>query len=136
MLIYADGSALSRWLGTDAESASWSGWADENAERLVTSPLGITELRRAVPPADTAARDKVRDLIDRLEVVRFFDQSLKSAAMASSVLSPFGAIHLGIAVAHPDVEQMATYDAVLARVAVIHGLDVVTPGRADDWWQD
>lgn len=136
MLIYADGSALSRWLGTDTESASWCRWADQNAEHLVTSPLGVTELRRAVPPADAVARARVHDLVEGLTVVRFFDQSLKSAAMASSVLEPFAAIHLGIAVAHPDVEQIATYDALLARVAVIHGLDVVAPGRAEEWWQD
>lgn len=136
MLIYADGSALSRWLRTDTESASWCRWADRNAEHLVTSPLGVTELRRAVDPLDTVARDKVRALVDRLTVVRFFDQSLKSAAMASSVLDPFAAIHLGIAAAHPDVDRVATYDALLARVAVIHGLEVVTPGRPDDWWQE
>lgn len=136
MLIYADGSALSRWLASGDESASWHRWADQSADRLVTSPLGITELRRAVDPLDTVARDKVRDVVDRITVVRFFDQSLKSAAMASSVLTPFAAIHLGIAVAHPDVEQIVTYDALLARVAVIHGLEVVTPGRPDDWWQD
>ena len=134
MLIYADGSALSRSLATGPESASWMRWAAENAGLLVTSPLGLTELRRAADPLGPLARAKAHELAAGLTVVRFFDQSLKSAAMASTVLPPFAAIHLGIAVAHPDVDRVATYDALLARVAVIYGLSVVTPGRPDDWW--
>lgn len=134
MLIYADGSALSRSLTGDVESASWLRWADGHMDALVTSPLGLVELRRAADPLGVVARQKARDLADRITVVRFFDQSLKSAAMTTTVLPPFAAIHLGIAAAHPDVEVLATYDAVLARVARIHGLAVVSPGRPDLWW--
>ena len=134
MLIYADGSALSRSLATGPESASWMRWSAEHFDALVTSPLGLTELRRAADPLGPVARKKAHALAGRITVVRFFDQSLKSAAMASTVLPPFAAIHLGIAVAHPDVEQVATYDVLLARVLSIYGLAVVTPGRPDGWW--
>jgi predicted nucleic acid-binding protein len=134
MLIYADGSALSRSLATGAESASWMRWAAQHDDALVTSPLGLTELRRAADPLGPAARAQAHALASRITVVRFFDQSLKSAAMASTVLPPFAAIHLGIAVAHPEVEQVATYDALLARVCIIYGLGVVAPGRPDRWW--
>lgn len=134
MLIYADGSALSRSLTGDRESASWMRWADAHAGELVTSPLGLTELRRAADPLGPVAREKARVLADSVTVVRFFDQSLKSAAMATSVLPPFAAIHLGIAVAHPEVGAVATYDALLARVARIYRLEVVSPGREDGWW--
>lgn len=134
MLTYADGSALSRSLATGVESASWLRWAAEHEDGLVTSPLGITELRRAADPLGAIARAKVHQIVEHLTVVRFFDQSLKSAAMASTVLPPFMAIHLGIAVAHPDVEQLATYQPLLARVAVIYGLRVIAPGRPDAWW--
>ncbi|NTW42638.1 MAG: hypothetical protein HGA44_22660 [Cellulomonadaceae bacterium] len=67
-------------------------------------------------------------------MVRFSDQSLRSAAMASSVVPPFTAIHLGIAVAEPEIDRVATYDGPLARVAVIYGLEVVSPGRPGTWW--
>lgn len=134
MLIYADGSALSRALATGQESASWMRWSAENPEVLVTSPLGLTELRRYADPLGPVARSKAHEIATSITVVRFFDQSLKSAAMASTVLPPFAAIHLGVAVAHPDVEGIATYDALLARVAVIYGLSVVSPGRPDEWW--
>ena len=135
MLTYADGSALSRALSTGVESASWLRWADQHAADLVTSPLGLSELRRAADPLGPVARAAVHTIASTITVVRFFDQSLKSAAMATTVLPPFAAIHLGLAVAHPDVNQVATYDALLARVAVIYGLAVVSPGRPDGWWE-
>lgn len=134
MLIYVDGSALSRSLTTGTESASWLRWSAEHADELVTSPLGLTELKRAAAPLGAVARQRAHTVAGSVEVVRFFDQSLESAAMAAAVLSPFQAIHLGIAVAHPEVEAIATYDVLLARVAVIYGLAVVSPGRAEGWF--
>lgn len=135
MLTYADGSALSRSLVAGLESASWMRWSSEHAAEIVTSPLALTELRRTAQVMDPVAREKARRIADEVTVVRFFDQSLKSAAMASSVLSPFAALHLGVAVAHPDVGRVATYDPLLAKVAVIYGLEVVSPGWADGWWE-
>lgn len=134
-LIYVDGSALARFVLRLPESAAWQEWADRAVGRLVTTPLGLTELRRAADPLGIEARDAARAVADELTVVRFSDQTLKTAAMASTVLSPFASIHLGTAVAHPDIQAMATYDEVLARVAVIYALDVVAPGRPDGWWE-
>jgi predicted nucleic acid-binding protein len=76
----------------------------------------------------------VHDVAERLEVIRYSDQSLKSAAMSTGVLAPFAALHLGVAVAQPYVTAFATYDRRLAAVAAIHGLTVVSPGRAGPWW--
>jgi predicted nucleic acid-binding protein len=134
MLIYADGSALSQALRSDSESASWMQWADAHADQIVTSPLGISELRRAADPLDLVARQKARAVAESVTVLRFFDQSLRSASFASSVLPPFAAIHLGMAVAHPEVGGIATYDQQLARVAALHRLEVITPGRPPGWW--
>ncbi|WP_372593346.1 hypothetical protein [Actinotalea sp.] len=136
MLIYADGGALARAVTQEPESAAWQLLVDEREDDLVTSPLGLTELRRIADPLGPEARTAARDLADRIVVVRFSDQSLRSAAMAAGVASPFTAIHVGIAAAHPDVDSVATYDVLLARLAVIHGLTVMSPGRADRWWED
>jgi predicted nucleic acid-binding protein len=134
MLTYADGSALSRSLSDDAESVAWQRWFDANVDDVVSSPLGLTELRRAADPLGLPARERARVLAETVTVVRFFDQSLKSASMAASVLPSFAAIHLGIAVAHSDVDAIATYDELLARVAILYRLRVVAPGRPDSWW--
>lgn len=134
MLTYADGSALARALTSEPESASWLRWSHDHAAELVTSPLGLSELRRAALTMDVVARGKAHAIVEAVTVVRFFDQALAPAAMASAVLDPFRAIHLGVAVGHPDVVAVATYDAMLARVATIHDLAVVSPGRPHGWW--
>ena len=134
MLIYADGSALRRFVASDAESPDWLRWAEAHADQIVTSPLGLTELRRTADLIGPDARQIARAVAGSLTIVRIFDQSLKPASMATSVLSPFAALHLGIAVAHPGVHAMATYDTALARVAALHRLEVVAPGRTDGWW--
>ncbi len=134
MLTYADGSALGRALAASPEAVAWLRWSDEHARDVVTSPLALSELRRTALTMGPVARAKAHVIAEQVTVVRFFDQSLEQAAMASSVLSPFGALHLGIAVAHPEVGAIATYDVVLARVAAIYELDVVTPGRPDGWF--
>ncbi|MDO8105965.1 hypothetical protein Q6348_02010 [Isoptericola sp. b441] len=136
MLIYADGGALARVLDPVAESIAWIRFADEVGERLATSPLGLTELRRIADPRGPRAREVARAVADRVTVLRFSDQALRTAAMATGAVAPFTAIHLGIAAAHPDVDTVATYDVMLARVAVIHGLNVVSPGRPDGWWDE
>jgi predicted nucleic acid-binding protein len=135
MQTYVDGTALSRYLDGAVEHADWLDWAADRAGSLVTSELALSELRRAAEPRGIDARQTARDVADRLSVVRFSDQCLAIAAMASSVLPPFAALHLGVAVAEPDVTAVATYDRVLAQVAVIYGIDVVSPGRAAQWWE-
>lgn len=134
MRIYVDGSALSRYLADVPESAAWLLWVADREPDLLTTPLALSELRQVAQTMDLAARQTAHDVGERLEVVRFSDQTLRTAAMASGVLSPFAALHLGVAAAHPDVTTIATYDPLLARVAVIHGLAVVAPGRPEQWW--
>lgn len=134
MLIYADGSALSRALTSEPESVSWLRWAQTHADQLVTSPLGLTELRRAADPLGLTARQKARDMAESLTVVRFFDRSLEFATLSAGVLPPFKAIHLGIAMAHPEVGAIATYDQLLAQVASLQKVTVIAPGRPPLWW--
>ncbi len=134
MLYYADGSALSRSLTGDAESASWLRWADGHAGQIITSPLGISELRRAAALLGHVERQKAREIAEQVTVVRFFDRSLESATESASVLPAFTAMHLGIAMAHPDVAGLATYDRLLAQVAALHKVTVISPGRPPYWW--
>ena len=135
MQTYVDGTALSRYLDGAAEHAEWTVWAADHAGSLVTSELALSELRREAEPRGIDARQTARDVADRLMVVRFSDQCLATAAMASAVLPPFAALHLGVAVAEPAVTAVATYDRLLAQVAVIYGVDVISPGRAARWWE-
>lgn len=135
MQIYADGGALGRALTADHEGAAWLSFWHEHETELVTSPLGLTELRRVADPLGHEARAAAHRIAESITVVRISDQSLEVAAMAGAVVPPFTAIHLGVAVAESEVEELATYDPLLARVAVIYGLRVLSPGRTGPWWE-
>jgi predicted nucleic acid-binding protein len=135
MRIYVDGTALSRFLIDEADHEAWVDWVAEREDALLTTQLALTEMRQVADPRGLAARQCARDVADRIETVRFSDRVLATAAMAASVLTPFEALHLGVAVAHPEVGSLATYDARLAQVATIYGVDVVTPGRNHGWWE-
>ena len=70
-----------------------------------------------------------------VEVLRFSDKALEAASHVSTALSSFVALHLGTAIAYPDVALVATYHGDLARVATLYRLDVVSPGWPDRWWE-
>ena len=134
MRIYVDGSALCRYLLDTDEAAAWRVWAAPREPSFLTSGLAVTELRRLADARGFAARAVAHGVAERLEVARFSDQAIGWASRVTSVLSPFGALHLGVALGHPEVTAVATYDARLAAVAVLYGLDAVAPGRPAGWW--
>lgn len=136
MRVYADGSALVRYLPGVQHADDWRRWVAERERDLLITSLSLSELRAAAAPGPLAARVEAIDVADRLEVVGYFDQALRLASMNTGVLDPYEALHLGVAAAHPDVRALATYDRRLAQVAAIHGLDVVSPGLPATWWDD
>ncbi len=133
--VYADGSALSRYLVGAPCRDQWLAWTAEHESQLVTTPLGLTELRRVAQPRGVEATGVAHDVEERLEVIRFSDQTLKAATKVSGVLPPFVALHIGAALAHPDITSVATYDVQLAQVSALHGLTVVSPGWPSRWWE-
>lgn len=133
--VYVDGSALSRFLDGAPEGPAWREFAARRRGELMTSVLGMNELRRTAQLLGRTARDQADAVADRLEVVGFSDQSLREASRVSAVLAPFVALHLGAALADPDVHIVATYDTDLAQVCVLYELAVVSPGWPDRWWE-
>ena len=133
--VYADGSALAQYVDGAACHEEWLEWATGNEAGLVTTPLGLTELRRFALPGGVEARGVAHEVEQRIEVVRFSDQTLRAATKVSGVLPPFIALHIGAALVHPGVKAVATYETQLARVAALHGLMVVSPGRPPFWWE-
>ncbi len=131
--VYADGSALVQYLPGAPFGEAWAAWARDR--RLVTSQVGVTELHGIAWPSGPAARDVADEVEARIEVLRFSDRALQVASHVSSALSSFVALHVGTAVAEPDVETVATYHRELAQVARLYGLAVVTPGWPDRWWE-
>ncbi|GIG23237.1 hypothetical protein Cch01nite_39610 [Cellulomonas chitinilytica] len=134
--VYADGTALVRYLVGAPCRSEWLAWTAVHEADLVTTPLGVTELLRSARPRGVEAHGIAHDVAARVEVVRFSDQTLRAATHVAGVLPPFAALHVGAAVAHPDVRAVATYDLQLARVATLYALEVVSPGMPPRWWED
>lgn len=136
-MIYADGTALCRFLPGVSYFDEWNRWALARLGQIATTQLGVTELRQAAElyPRETkgAAFDIVEKVKTHIPVIRFSDENVAVSSHAAAVLKPFAALHLGAAVAHPQVDTIATYDAELARVAQLYQLKIVTPGMPDGW---
>ena len=134
MRVYADGSALVRFLPAPDQSVDWQRWAEQRLPDLLVTSLSLAELRLAALWTPAHVRARLHTVTERLEVARFSDQAVHVAALDESGLSPFGRLHLSVAVAHPEVTTFASYDPLLAAAAAERGLAVVTPGRPERWW--
>ncbi len=127
MLAYADSSALVKLVVEEPESRALHRWYVE-AERIVTSRIGVIETHRAVArsPHDPDHRDHV---LEDLEVIEL-DASTGRAARA---IEPAGirtldAIHLATAMTLlPQLDAFVTYDDRLADAARALGLPVIRP---------
>lgn len=115
----------------------WISWVVPRLGEVATTQLGLTELRQAAElyPRETKSRafGIVEQVKARIPSIRFSDENVSVSTHAASVLKPFAALHVGAAVTHPDIDTIATYDAELARVAVLYQLKVVTPGLPEGW---
>jgi len=136
-VIYADGSALCRFLPGVRFYDEFAAWAVANLSALVTSQLGLTELRQAAALYPRDQKDQALQVVERVRatipVVRFSDDNVEVSTHAAHVLRPFAALHLGAAVAHGAIDTITTYDSELARAAELYELKVVTPGLPPGW---
>jgi len=135
--MYADGSALCRFLPGVRFYEEFTAWALPLMDQLATSQLGLTELRQAAALYPREEKDRAFEVVEhvraRIPVVRFSDDNVQVSTHAASVLRPFAALHLGAAVAHPSIDTIVTYDAELARAAQLYELAVVSPGLPVGW---
>jgi predicted nucleic acid-binding protein len=127
-IAYVDSSALVKLLVDESGSAGMTRWYVE-AERVLSSRIGIIETRRAV-----ARRSGNPDpgLVDRiLQSVEVFELDADIGRTAATVGPPglrtLDAIHIATALAIPGVDAFVTYDDRLATAARALGLPVVAP---------
>jgi len=133
--VYADGSALSRYLPGAPHRADWLLWARRNGPRLLTSQVGVSELRGTARMHGADALDVAWRALLEIETIRLSDQAVARAATVVDELPAFVAVHVGAALTHRDVVAVATYDPRLARAADLDGKDVLAPGLPPRWWE-
>ena len=125
---YLDASALAKLLILEVDSTAMVRWYVE-AERALTSRIGLIETRRAVARLAVPISS---DLVDRtlasVEIVEL-DQSIadRAAAMGPVALRTLDAIHLATALELGSIDAFVTYEDRLAEAARGIGLPVVRP---------
>ena len=136
-VIYVDGSALCRFLPGVRYFDEWNRWVVPVLNELVTTQLGLTELRQAADLYPRESKDRASSVVDmvraKMPLVRFSDHNVNISSHVAAVLKPFAALHLGAAAAHPAIDTIATYDPDLAKVAELYSLAVVSPGLPQGW---
>lgn len=124
---YVDASALVKLVVPEAESAGMLRWYVE-AERVITSRVGVIETRRA------AARyrhdpDRLRSILSMIDVFELDARvAERAAAVVPTLLRALDAIHLATALEISNgLGAFVTYDDRLAEAARAVGLPVVRP---------
>lgn len=136
-MIYVDGSGLCRFLPGVRYFEEFNHFAVPRIHELATTQLGFTELRQAAELYPREQKAKAFEVVEMVRttvpVIRFSEHNVSVSTHAVAVLKPFAALHLGAAVAHPDIHAILTYDAELARAAELYELQVLSPGLAPGW---
>lgn len=124
---YVDASAVVKLIVLEPESETFHRWYVE-AERIVTSRVGLVEIERAARRQGHIEDRRMQVLAD-LEVIEFDEQIAKLAAgVGPASVRTLDAIHLATAVRMlPELDAFVTYDSRLAAAARGMGLPVVQP---------
>ena len=126
-MLYLDTSATAKLLLEEPESAALGEFLRSAGTPLLTSRVGIIELRR-IGRRSGAGADRADALAATLAVVELDETIERTALTVDPALRTLDAIHLATAVAASDsVAGFVCYDARLAAAAASLGLTVVAP---------
>ena len=126
-LAYMDTSAMAKLILDEPGSTAMARWYVES-ERIVTSRMGIVEMRRVAArhAHDVAHLEVVLRSVETFELDA--PVARVAAAVAPAALRTLDAIHLASAIALlPEIDAFVTYDDRLADAARSAGLPVVRP---------
>lgn len=129
MIRYVDTSAAVKLLVEESGSAALAADLDaslRSGDTLVSSMLLYTELHCAVTRRAVLDVRAVNDVLARIELVDLEREDLVTAGASSWGLRSADAIHLAAAL-RVGADDLLTYDAELAEVAVGAGLTVTAP---------
>jgi len=131
---YLDGTVYQRLVEQHPETGTLRDWIAASKPELATSALARWEVAEQMAFADHARRIQIADALAGVRDCAITGRALEIGSFAVAALSPYAALHVGIAAADEEISVIVTYDADIAGAARLHGLDVVTPGRADLWY--
>jgi uncharacterized protein with PIN domain len=131
---YLDGTAIVCAVADSPESDALREWLAAHESELVTSILGRWEAAEQLVVLEHDQRMRVYDQIGGLPEIPVSGRALEIGSYAVSAVSPYAALHVGLAQAEDAVTVVITYNAEVASAARLYGLRVVTPGRDPGWY--
>ncbi len=129
-MIYFDTSALMKLVVTEDETAPLEAWLDDHPEQpWATSDLTRVELLRGVMRRQPMALLQAQQLISRMVRVPLSDGILLYASTCQPpLLRSLDAIHLASVMEfRKEIDWMLVYDKRLLEVAILNGINVVSP---------
>ncbi|MDR1440913.1 MAG: PIN domain-containing protein [Bifidobacteriaceae bacterium] len=131
---YLDGTAIIRSVEDSAESDALREWLAAHPSELVTSVLSRWQAAEGMAKLDRGQRMRAYDQLGAIPEIPVSGRALEIGSYAVSAVSPYAALHVGLAQAEESVTVVVTYDPEVASAARIYGLRVVTPGRDAGWY--
>lgn len=127
-MIYLDSSATLKLVREEAESVALTGFLEGVDDTLVTSRVGIVELRR-VARRGGASTDRADAIAGTFEIIELDADVESHAVTLAPELRALDAIHLASALASRELLRgFVCYDHRLAGAARREGLPVIAPG--------
>ncbi len=125
---YLDSSAIVKLVVREPETPALLRYL-RRRRPVVASALARTEVGRATLSLGPVVEQRVREVLDRLDLVRVNDRVLRDAAALVPVeLRSLDAIHLATArLFGPTLAGLVTYDARMAQAARLLGIKVLAP---------
>ncbi|MDR0626623.1 MAG: PIN domain-containing protein [Bifidobacteriaceae bacterium] len=134
MRYYLDGTAIVQAVGESPESEALREWFDAHESELVTSILSRWEAAEQLALLDHDQRMRIYDQIGGIPEIPVSGRALEIGSYAVSAVSPYAALHVGLAQAEDAITVVITYNAEVASAARLYGLRVVSPGRDSGWY--
>ena len=134
MRYYLDGTAIVQAVGDSPESEALREWFDAHESELVTSILSRWEAAEQLALLDHDQRMRIYDQIGGIPEIPVAGRALEIGSYAVSAVSPYAALHVGLAQAEDAITVVITYNAEVASAARLYGLRVVSPGRDSGWY--
>ncbi|MDR2253450.1 MAG: PIN domain-containing protein, partial [Bifidobacteriaceae bacterium] len=131
---YLDGTAIVRAVDDSAESEVLREWIAAHENELVTSILARWEAGEHLVGLDHGRRMRVYDQLGGVPEIPVSGRALEIGSYAVAAVSPYAALHVGLAAAEEAITVMITYNPEVASAARLYGLRVITPGRDPSWY--
>jgi hypothetical protein len=131
---YLDGTAIVRAVVDSPESETLREWLANHDTELVTSVLARWESGEELVGMDHGQRMKVYDQLSGVPEIPVSGRALEAGSYAVTAVSPYAALHVGLAASEEAVTVVITYNAEVASAARVYGLRVISPGREPGWY--